>query len=63
MPTEREPLFHRSCWLRGRRHGPFVEYDPPYVGTRYVFPHYRCESCGHRVSLLMGAFMRPRAER
>lgn len=53
------PQSSMNCWLRGRLHGPFAEYDPPYPGTRYVFPHYRCKRCGRKMPWFLGAFLRP----
>lgn len=49
----------KNCWLRLKTHGPFEAYDPPYEGTLYVFPHYRCATCEHKLLWIMGAFLRP----
>lgn len=48
-----------NCWLRLKTHGPFESYDPPYPNTEYVFPHYRCSTCEHKLTWIMGAFLRP----
>ena len=49
----------RNCWTRLKTHGPFEEYDPPQPGVSYLIPHYRCSTCGHKVSLIAGVFLRP----
>jgi hypothetical protein len=49
----------RNCWTRLKTHGPFEEYNPPQPGVSYLIPHYRCSTCGHKVSLIAGAFLRP----
>lgn len=49
----------RNCWMRLKTHGPFEEYDPPHPGVSYLIPHYRCSTCGHKLTLIAGAFLRP----